>query len=731
MRKILILTGILVICIFFDALAQSPEVDSLKSELLHAEQDTSRLSLLNQLCKAYWYVKPDESIEIGKKAYQLAERLDDKKGLATALFNLGIGYWVQSKYDTALVKITQSLSISESIADIEGIAHAYNGLGIIHRNKGNYVLALDYQHKNLKINQKAKNQRGIAIAYTNIAVIHYSQGNLVKALDYNLKALKIHESIGNKLELAGAYNNIGLIYRDEGNYEEALDYYQRAIKLQQEINDRKGIAHSYVNIGNILAEQSKDTLALINFSKAQKIYEELGDQQGLAATSTNIGDIYYGQGSYQLAQEKYFDALGLLKKIGYQQGTALTLNAIAKTYFTMKEYALSVKYAEESMGVARDMQAKNYLKDAAETLYKSYQQLGNYEEAFHHHVLFEQYKDSLINEENIKKIEEIKFDNEIEKKETENALLRTQNEWQARQVTFQKTLKNVFIIGSILLLGLVFVFIRGRQKEKKTSQLLYQKNKEISAIARDLTAANVEIKAQKQNLEKLNQSKDKLFSVISHDLRSPLNSLYGLLVLLQEERLSQNEIQQILPEITQQLYHSQHLLDNLLVWAKSQMQGLGPHPQKVNLQEVTEETIQLLQSSAEYKGIQLKNDIHGTVEVFTDQDMIKLVLRNLVANAIKFTPTGGEVMISAKVESAGFVQVEVSDTGVGIGEEEQRKLFKETIYSTRGTQGEKGTGLGLLLSKDFVESNGGAIWVRSTKGMGSTFIFTVPVTERA
>lgn len=729
MKKVLISAGFLVFYTFFGAFAQSSKIDSLKSELLHVEQDTSRLSLLNQLCKAYWYIKPDESVKIGEQAYQLATRLDDKKGIAAALFNSGIGYWVQSKYDTALVKITQSLSISESIADMKGVARAYNGLGVIYRNKGNYALALDYQHKTLEINEKIQNQQGIAIAYTNIGTIYYSQGDLAKALSYYLKALKIHESVGEKLELASSYNNIGLIYRDQKNYEEALDYYRRAVEFQKEISDKKGIANSYINIGNILAEQGKDTLATANFFKARHIYEELGDQQGIASALTNIGTIHQEQKNYQLAQEKYFEALTLLRKIGYQSGITLTLNAIAETFLSMEQYALSVKYAQESLDVAQDIEAPNYLKSATKTLYKAYEQLGDYEKAFHYHVLFEQYKDSLINEENIRKMQEIKFDYEIEKRETENALLRSQNEWQAKQVSFHKTLRNIFIIGSLLLLGLAFNFLVGKQKEKKAKQFLYQKNKEISAIAQDLTASNAEIKAQKQNLEKLNQSKDKLFSVISHDLRSPLNSLYGLLVLMQEERLSQSEIHQILPEITQQLYHSHSLLDNLLVWAKSQMQGLGPHPKNVKLQEVAEETIQLLQPSAEQKKIQLKNDIHDMVEVFTDQDMIKLVLRNLVANAIKFTPVGGSVTISAKAENVDFLQVEVADTGVGIGKEEQRKLFTETIHSTRGTQGEKGTGLGLLLSKDFIESNGGTIWIRSKKGEGSTFIFTVPLSK--
>ncbi len=728
-RKILIFVNILTIGLFFEVFSQTLQIDSLHHALEKTTQDTARLSILTQLSKAYWYVKPAKSVAIGQQAYQLATALKDERRLSVASFNLGIGYWVQDKYDSALEKVTYALDISQKVDDLHGIARAYGGLGVIHRSQGYYAKALEYQHKALEINEKLGYKRGIAIAYTNMGVIYYSQGDLVKALEYNLKALKSYESMGSKLELAGAYNNLGVIYNDQEKHEEALIYYRKAQDIQQEINDRKGVAHAYVNMGNVFAAQDKDSLALANFHKAKEIYNDLNDRQGIAAALTSIGDIYALREKYALAQQHYQEALTLLRAIGYQQGKVLTLNGMANAFLKSGQYPLSIKYAQESLQLAATMQAKGYAKNASETLYQSFQALGDFENAFQYHKLFTQYKDSLLNEENIKKLEEIKFNYEIEKMEAENAVLRRQNEWQAQQVSLQKALRNVFIIGSALLLGLAFTFLMGKQKEQKANALLSQKNKEISAIAEDLSTANAEIEAQKQNLERLNQAKDRLFSVISHDLRSPLNSLHGLLILLQEGHLSQQEIQQVIPELTQRLHQSHNLLDNLLVWAKSQMQGMGPHPREINLQWIAEETIELLQAPASQKNISLTHHIHSTAKAYADQDMIKLVLRNLVANAIKFTPDGGKVNLYAEKVGGGFMQMSVKDTGVGMEVQDQKKLFTGQGYSTKGTSGEKGTGLGLLLSKDFVESNGGTIWVESQKNKGSSFYFTLPASK--
>lgn len=721
-----VLTCLLTFC-FSIALAQITKIDSLKDKLQNVRDDTSRLTLLNELSKSYWYIQPDESIKFGEQAWQLAEALGQQKGMATALYHLGVAYWVQARYDKALEEISRSLEISQAIDDKERIAQAYGGMGVIYRGKGDYNSALEFQHKALEIFEETGNQRRAAMAYVNIGVIFHTRGRLIKALDYNIKALKIYEELGGQQELAGIFNNIGAIYNDQENYKEALEYYERALELQQALEDKKGIGASYLNVGEVYVSRGQDSLALSLFSRALELYEELEDRKGIAESFAIMGRSFYKQEKYALAKERYFSASALFREIGYKEGIVLTLTELGKTYLALKQYPESVEYASGSIEIAKEIQVPNLVKDAAETLYQAYRQLENYEKALEYHIIYEQYKDSLLNGRSIKDIEKLKFNYEIEKKEAENALLRSRNEWQARQVALQKKLRNGLIVSSLLLLGLGLVFLRGRLKEKKANQLLSQKNKEVSTIADNLATANAKIAAQKQRLEKVNKAKDKLFSVISHDLRGPLNSLQGLLALSHDKALSQEEILKLFPEIARQLSQSHSLLDNLLVWAKGQMQGFESHPEKFNLRLLIEEAIQLLQGPANQKKIQIIHEVSSSVEAVADPDMVKLIVRNLISNAIKFTPEDGRVVISAKEKEIGFIKIEVADTGVGISEEDQQKLFeKEASYSTPGTIGEKGTGLGLQLSKEFVESNGGKIWVKSQKGKGSTFTFTVP-----
>jgi signal transduction histidine kinase len=233
------------------------------------------------------------------------------------------------------------------------------------------------------------------------------------------------------------------------------------------------------------------------------------------------------------------------------------------------------------------------------------------------------------------------------------------------------------------------------------------------------------VEKRTEELSRANLVKDKLFSIISHDLRSPLNSLRGLLELTGRENINQKEFQQLLPTIRQNLNGSLQLVDNLLNWASTQMKGMSAKPDRIRLAPIVEENLALYKTIARNKNIRLVNQVSAGVEVVADPNMTKLIVRNLVSNGIKFTPAGGSVEISASVNGE-HTQVCVADTGVGIPAEFKERIFEVDINrSTRGTNDEKGTGIGLLLCKEFVEKNGGVLWVESDRQHGSKFKFTL------
>lgn len=231
------------------------------------------------------------------------------------------------------------------------------------------------------------------------------------------------------------------------------------------------------------------------------------------------------------------------------------------------------------------------------------------------------------------------------------------------------------------------------------------------------------------SLRKTNTTKDKLFSIIGHDLRSPFNGILGaselLLGNLREYSLSE-EAEGLLQIINSSAINALTLLDNLLNWAKSQTGLITVNPEKTKVSSIIREVLHVSDTRARLKNIRLIYHPQEDIEINTDKNLLEIILLNLVSNAIKFTRVQGEVTVSAN-RSPGRIEISVADNGIGIGEEELKKIFDSNLqYTSRGTADEKGSGIGLILCKEFVELLGGSIWVNSEQGKGSNFVFTLP-----
>ena len=264
-----------------------------------------------------------------------------------------------------------------------------------------------------------------------------------------------------------------------------------------------------------------------------------------------------------------------------------------------------------------------------------------------------------------------------------------------------------------------------------TNQLNNPDVRSVVLNVRDITErkkTEQELVESRNRLKELNATKDRFFSIIGHDLKNPINNILGLSDLMLAE-IKADEYGGV-EEYTTMINHSSKkaidLLSNLLTWARSQTGKINYEPTPVNLKSLAENTIDFLSDNAARKSISLETRVNGNIDVKADPVMMELIIRNLLSNGIKFTREGGTVTIGARDEP-DFTRVFVEDTGVGIPEEDMKKLFRlEYNYSTKGTQKEAGTGLGLLLCKEFIGLHGGDIWVDSKVGEGSTFSFTIP-----
>jgi signal transduction histidine kinase len=291
----------------------------------------------------------------------------------------------------------------------------------------------------------------------------------------------------------------------------------------------------------------------------------------------------------------------------------------------------------------------------------------------------------------------------------------------------------VYVFNQVLAIIFIFYGLFLIKKENTGYQsLLMNKNDELQQnnieIGQQKTEINekaILLEKQKVQLEELNSFKTKLFSIISHDLKGPMYALRNLFQEMHANDLPGEEIKEMLPDISADLNNTTGLMENLLHWAKSQMQSNVIVPKEFDITKAFNEVWRSLRLSASAKGIEIKNELSESSFVYADRDMIALVIRNLVSNAIKFTRNKGQIVVSAK-KIQKCLQFDVKDNGVGIEKEQMSRLFNE-FYSNNGTANESGTGLGLILCKEFVEKNGGTISVKSEKNNGSIFSFTLPL----
>ena len=278
----------------------------------------------------------------------------------------------------------------------------------------------------------------------------------------------------------------------------------------------------------------------------------------------------------------------------------------------------------------------------------------------------------------------------------------------------------VYMVNQLIATGYIFYGLYLIKKENSGYQRsIVEQKMELSEQAELL-------KKQTHELEELNLLNNKLFSVISHDLKTPMYALRNFFQNAKDLRISAREIREMLPDVINDLNYTTGLMDNLLHWAKSQMQSNEVRPRELDINNVINEVVQVLRLQAEAKKIVIEKKVDCTALAYADRDMINLVLRNLLSNAIKFTKPSGRIIIGTQ-EYGTFTEVYVRDSGIGISIEEMKKINENNFYTTTGTASEAGTGLGLSLCKEFLARNGGRMMIESEPGQGSTFSFTLPI----
>ncbi len=577
-------------------------------------------------------------------------------------------------------------------------------------NHTNQDVRIKYANKALEIAKKSNNLLWLYQSTLNIGYAYKKKGDLKKALEAFFQSAAYAKKTKHKKGEAGACNAIGSVYRVQGNYPTALYYYNLGITQLRILADSSNLAISLMNTGELYRTQHILDTALLYFKESGEIFDLKEYKIGTAYNIGNIGLVYAEQGKHIRAEEYILKATKILEELGDTYPIAVYNTYMADIYKAKGDMPRALEYAQHSYSLAKADELKEQIRDASQKLSKLYGADKAYEKAFFYQEEYLAYRDSINNEETIHKMADLRTEYEVSQKQVEVDLL-NQEKQKSRIIKISLAVL-LFVVSA-----LAFIFIK-RNKEKQVTNTLLTKQKK-------------QLKIQHGELEILNATKDKFFAIISHDLRGPVNSFKGLTTIMRmsvaEKKYSELlKMTDMLDKASNQL---SMLLNNLLDWAVNQ-QGKFPYkPESVSLGELVQAVIHTSKSHADAKNIEIKVSLTGNIIAWIDINSVNTILRNLMNNALKFTPQGGMIEILGHIEKDDVIMM-VRDNGVGISNEKLATLFSMSkLTSTQGTEGEIGMGLGLKLVYEFVEMNKGSISVESEEGVGTTFTVRLPNTN--
>lgn len=624
----------------------------------------------------------------------------------------------------------QAIALLPEVKDSTLHAEAYYALGAAFTEMGKYGEAIAEFNKSADLFLKTGVQHRYGNAMNYLGVIYDYLGDYDEALEYYLASLNAMDN-NNPKGLVFAYNNIALIHMAEEAYDKAQNSLMQAIDIALENQVEVYLTYPYHNLGDLYSEKGKLDSALYYYNLSYEIDKEQNDQEGVGINLKSMGEVYAKFGMTEQAASYLKKALNIHQEHGDKVNLSSTYNSLSGLFYDIQQTDKAIEAAKQALNYAQPLKLKLQIKNAAGMLSKIYKERGDYQQALYYSEMYHDYHDSLFNEAKTKELALL----QLRQSEVERKLLESDNQLKAahmddQQILIEKqTYLVIFISFGLILSVVILVTMNNANRERRLAyeQLVVQKQ-DIEQIIGKLKGFNEEVEAQKVSLENSNKIKDKLISIISHDFRSPLNSLEGILDLMSRGQISNDEMKIIANDLRLKVNITTSLLDNLLNWAKNQMQGIKPEPRVFDINDLVKETTSLLSLQAENKGVKIVVQTAALIYVFADYEMTKLILRNLINNAIKFTNRGDQVVVSSLVQPDKLM-LQVRDTGIGMREEQLENVFTDASGSRLGTSHEKGTGLGLKLCKDFVEKNGGKISVESKEGLGSTFFFTIPLAK--
>ncbi|WP_028375542.1 ATP-binding protein [Leeuwenhoekiella sp. MAR_2009_132] len=635
---------------------------------------TIKMQYISVLCSCISFFAVSQAFAQSKKIDSLSQLLKEAKSdTVRSDINEQIAYqYLYYKPDSTLIYVNKALQLAEKNKWLSGIAKAHNRRGTYYVVTSQYTEAILEFQKALQFYQKTGDISGLSLTYGNLASLDFYLKDFDAALENFHLSIKLLDTVNQFDQYTKETLNLSAAHREKKNLDSAVYYARRGIQFSKKLSDKRFLSVAHFNMGTAQYLINNPEEALINLNAS-------------------------------LNQENIPLQFKLLAKC-YRAKVYLDLNQPARS-------ENEIAGLEEQIISLNDHYLTLIYFETKQAIYEILNQDGN---ALEYSKKYIELNKEVHNREQSNIFQNIKAKYAQEERVFENELLRNESEIQALQIERQKyTIYAVIIIAGLLLI-LIFILYRLYKFKSENNQILKEKQEVLNA--------------SNQDLEAINRQKDNLFSIVAHDVKSPVAAILNSITLLNEDHnnFSEPEIQQLYKELKKQTSDLYYLIENVLVWAKSQMNGFRFNFKELVINEFIEETLEIESIFIARKKITVVNHISKDAVIYTDPQVLRVLLRNLINNAVKFTPVAGQIRFSNSF-TEGFCNIHITDTGQGMTVEMIKKvLIDQERHTLKGTANEPGNGIGLILCQEIAGKIGGRIEAQSVLGEGSTFTLVIP-----
>ncbi|MCB0664513.1 MAG: tetratricopeptide repeat protein [Saprospiraceae bacterium] len=649
-------------------------------------------------------------LEENEQEISLKNRANIMKSLAWQYERTGDFLSAEKMYLTAqelFHKIRDSVIIEPSLGKesaqyVDRGRYNYNQclvyLGSLYLNMGDYSAAIAKGEESLSYSQDMGASE-IAYSANNLGDIHFTAGNLEKALNFYQQAEDFYQLISERLRSAQTLVRIANVFQQMKEPELAERNLLKGLGLVGDAPEERAIIARH--LGQLYQTMKRKQDAFKWLLTADSLFLSTGDSLSRLSCQIELASIQAEEGLQELATSRIMGLIPQIRKINDLHLLFTAYYRLAQINDDNTDLTKAIEFANQALDVAQERKIdKSILTSVTYLLSDLMARSGDYAAAYKYHKAYHAYYDSIY---------------------TENAQLKLKEE-QVKQNVDQHIQDKIQALASAsdldwrnkIYLAMLFVFIG---LLGLTTFLLFKLRKN-----------RLKLEFQNKQLNELNSTKDRFFGIIAHDIRSPIIALESV-----EEQMkyyaSKNNLDKVLKIsdlVSKTALQLNGLLDNLLNWALIQTGAIPYQPQSLDIRKITEETLEIFKQNAELKDIKLTNKIETNSICYADENAMYLVFRNLVSNAIKFSAKGTEVRLESRQQKEKL-EITVIDSGMGLNGEEIEKIFELNKKREKGTAGERGSGLGLILCRDLLIQNQGRLRIKSKKGIGSRFIMDLPV----